>query len=819
MNFKTRLLSGTMISLCMLSAGAAHAGVAAADDAANTIRNSDDIIVTATPVNQATPITSSLSTFEPQSIISRTIIEDSVPATSDFSDVILLTPGASGTSNGNGPGLSESKTVLRGFQDGQYNITYDGIPFGDSNDPTHHSTAYFPNGTYERVIVDRGPGHATDLGQSSYGGNVHIVSRELDDHFGVEAQGVYGSYNTRLYRGTVQTGELTSLGGLRAIVVGEIKQTDGALTGSGAEMDNLFGKIEIPLGDNAKFSLLSSYNEEIYSQADSNGTTCNLPNISSVGGKYATGNVSQATCDPLSQIGRYGTRFGLVDINNPLFAGTPFPTLRSDFNWTRKTTDFEIARLQVNLTENLSIDSKMYTYFYKNFTYSSGNVTTACTISTASTCSNMSTKILVNGVVTTQAGDIPGYTKLNQYRQWGNVTQVNWTTPIGIAHVGAWYESSSSHRLRYNYDTTKAYAAGVIAYGKFDFPGAANFYNYSQTNNATNVQLNGQPVPLYVNYDENTSWEQIQGFGEFEFKLFDDRLTVTPGIKVGRFTRSINSPIAAQTSRVGINASNTYNPKLPYLTANFMIRPNWSAYAQFAKGFLIPSLSQSLEVTGLNPSAPKTPQPTKTTNYQVGTVYAGNKLNIDLDAYYIQLSNTTTCDPSSTTGCTQSGVPSVYQGIEGGISYLIMPGLTAIANGSINTAKVETDLHQWVSQAPNYTGLLGVVYRSKMFKLSYLHKFTGRQYADAQTGCSAAITISGVACAAGGIQNQVRIDPYSMGTLAGSFLVGPVEVGVTVYNLLNSNPVTKIGGSSTASSAQYFFQPPRSVQAQVKFRF
>ena len=83
----------------------------------------DDIVVTATKVNKSTPITASIHTFEPQAIISRSIIEDSVPATADFSDVILLTPGASGTSNGGGPGLSESKTVLRGFQDGQFNIT------------------------------------------------------------------------------------------------------------------------------------------------------------------------------------------------------------------------------------------------------------------------------------------------------------------------------------------------------------------------------------------------------------------------------------------------------------------------------------------------------------------------------------------------------------------------------------------------------------------------------------------------------------------------------------------------------------------------
>ncbi len=150
------LLAGSASILALASTGpacAAAAAVATASAAAATseadaaadgdrskIGNADDIVVVGTQVNLSTPITSSVHTTEPQSIVSRSIIEDSVPATADFSDVVLLTPGASGTSNGGGPGLSESKTVLRGFQDGFFNVTYDGVPFGDSNNPTHHLT-------------------------------------------------------------------------------------------------------------------------------------------------------------------------------------------------------------------------------------------------------------------------------------------------------------------------------------------------------------------------------------------------------------------------------------------------------------------------------------------------------------------------------------------------------------------------------------------------------------------------------------------------------------------------------------------------------
>ena len=778
--------------------------------AAQSAVNGDDIVVTATKVNAETPITASIHTTEPQAIVSRSIIENSVPPTADISDVILLTPGASGTSNGNGPGLSESKTVLRGFQDGQYNITYDGIPFGDSNDPTHHSTAYFPDGTYERIIVDRGPGGATDLGQASFGGNVHIVSREVAAKAGLEAQGVYGSYETWLGRLTLNSGELHHLGDLKLIAVGEWKQTNGALSASKAWFGNAFVKAEMPLGDRARISILSSYNQNEYNQSDNNGVTC-------TGKLTATTPTDASACLATSQVGLYGKSFGLVDPNDPKFAGTPYVSSRYDWNWTNKTTDFEIFRFQMRFSDAISFDNKLYTFFYKNFTVSTETSTTACTGGFVSftKCGGMTASLAPlapGGKPVAAAGDIPGYTKVNQYRNWGDVAQVNVRTPIGIAKVGVWYESSSSHRYRYDYDLSAASLVGAVGDGHFDFGAMAGFYNYKEKNSAFNLQLNGQPVPLYVRYDEYTGWEQIQGFGEFELKLLDDRLTITPGIKVQNFTRHIQTPIASQSARVGIIAKDSYKPTLPYFTANFLIRPNWSIYAQYAKGFLIPSLSGSLETqvpiagggTACNPSISLTScnlQPTKTTNYQAGTVYAGDRLNIDADVYYIKTSNSTAVDPS-TGFALQSNTPAIYKGVEAQVSYVVIPHLTAIVNGSINSAKDE-NTGFWLSQAPNYTALAGLVYNSRNFKISYLHKFIGRQWADAFTPTSAPF---------------VRVAPYSSGIAAATAYLGPVGVGVTVYNVFNNRSTTKIG-SSTGSTPLYFFQPGRSVQAQVKLRF
>ena len=793
MNFttytRTLLLAGASAAALLATPAFAAAAAAAAAAADGTpITNSDDIVVSATNVNKATPITASVHTFEPQSIVSRSIIENSIAPTADYSQVLLLTPGASlAPSSGNGIGLGDQKITLRGFTDGHYNITYDGIPFNDSNDPTHHSTSYFPNGTYERIIVDRGPGAATDLGQASYGGNVHIISREVADKFFVQGEAVYGSFNTNLARVTVNSGSIAKLGDLKIIAVGEYKRTDGALSNQPGWWGNGFVKIEKPIGSNAKFSVLGNYNQSLFNQSD------------------AAGGATKA------QTALYGLRYGATTAANPgLYANA-----QAAWNWQNKTTDMEIARLQWNVTSNLKLDNKLYTYAYKNFTVSTEDSTTPCNVlSTASQCtgagySNVKAYSAVGlggGFGSTVAGDIPGYTKVNSYRNWGDILQLDYNTAFGTAKVGTWYEHSGSHRYRYDYDFTTGAAAGGISNYNFNFAimnNGAN-WNWKEKDTAANTMLNGQLVPAYIKYDEYTSWDQIQGFGEFEFKLLNDALTITPGVKVQDFTRKIDTPIASQSARVGIAAQQSYKPTLPYASINYLIRPNLSVYGQFAKGFLIPSLGLSLETKGSNNVAvPLDPSPTRTTNYQGGVVYAGDRLNVDADYYYIKASNSIAVDPTNSNNIVLNGNPAVYQGVEGQVSYILIKGLTVIANGTLMTSK-DAVTHLWLTNAPNYTAMLGAVYNLGRFKLSYLHKFTGKQW----------VNIDSVTPA-----NNATLAAYSYGVLSGSVTFGNITAGVTVNNPLNDRSAISQGGGTPGASTLYIYQAPAAYEAQLKVRF
>jgi iron complex outermembrane receptor protein len=56
----------------------------------------------------------------------------------DFGELVEMAPGTFSL-NTNGIGLGQDKTFFRGFPDGDYDIDFDGVPFYDTNTPTHHT--------------------------------------------------------------------------------------------------------------------------------------------------------------------------------------------------------------------------------------------------------------------------------------------------------------------------------------------------------------------------------------------------------------------------------------------------------------------------------------------------------------------------------------------------------------------------------------------------------------------------------------------------------------------------------------------------------
>jgi len=270
---------------------------------------------------------------------------------------------------------------------------------------------------------------------------------------------------------------------------------------------------------------------------------------------------------------------------------------------------------------------------------------------------------------------------------------------------------------------------------------------------------------------------------------------------VQNFTRKSYTPIATQSAREGYTGKESYKPTLPYFTANYLIQPNFSIYAQFAKGFLIPSLGSTLETVSPGTTGntiPVAPPPTRTTNYQAGVVFAGEGFNFDGDVYYIQASNSTYTDPGQPGIVFNTGNPASYMGVEAQLSYLITKGLTGIVNGSLGKAR-DDNTGLWLANAPNFTALAGLVYRTGALKLSYLHKFTGAQWANAA--------------------NTYKLPGYSTGTAVASYTYRNFTLGVSVNNVFDDRSTTAIASPTSSSTAFYTLQSPRTFEGSIKVRF
>jgi iron complex outermembrane recepter protein len=755
---------------------------------------SSDILVLGSHTAQAAPISTSLTTTQPQSAVSRDFI-DNANAAADFNELIALTPSVSITGTGNGLGFGETKAVIRGFQDGEYNVTYDSIPFADTNNPTHHSTAFFPSNTIETVVVDRGPGNASQLGQATYGGNLNMYSRNVSDKMGAQVEGLLGNWNSAIGRFEIQSGKIDSLNGAKFVLAGQYLRSDGALTNSPVNSKNLFFKGVVPIGEHNTLTVLSTYNRNFYYQSDVlKGATCGV--------KVSGSATLKATnCAASSNIGQYGLNYGM--------GGDPTQQDYWKYNRTDKATDFSYLRLQSELGSGFSMDNRAYMYGYTNNTMS-GNTTKVLKGATNGVVPGFTgAGTATSPYVANAVAGIPGYNKLNKYRVLGYIGQVDYTFQYGKVKVGGWYEHANSWRHTWDFD----WATGMPSYDQNANLGTAATAQYPSINMAN------------IKYEQNSSWDQFQLFGEFEIRP-TDTLSVTPGVKYVNFTRGVNALVNADANRSPSNNAHTWTKTLPFATVNWQPVQSLSFYGQYAQGMYVPDLSSFYTpTTGTGSQVQQSTalasvKPQTSTNYQIGSVWHGKKVSVDIDGYVINVNNKIASDTSATaiSGALVNIGSVHYKGVEGQLTYMPVEGLTLFSNGSYNYAHSGSTGAQ-IAKAPFSTAAMGFIYKRRGMRLSFSQKFTGPQYA---TELSSSVTTTD------GIR-MYRISPYSTGEFAISQEIGQhLRIGATVSNVFNSRAITAIANGGTvvtngqtyyAGADQFNFLPPRSFLMDVRVKY
>jgi len=342
--------------------------------------------------------------------ISSAYLRNYTSPVTDFSDITQAAPGTV-TWSSNGTGNGEEKTFYRGFADGAFTMTWDGVPFQDSNDPTHHSWAYVPAPAISYVDFDRSPGTASDVGPTNFGGSIHMFSPKLPDTMTIKGSETYGSFNTNEVLGEFNSG-LFANGKANFWIEGHHETSDGYQTDNFQVRTAATAKFTYKLSDTANLSLIGTVVLVDNNTPDSDATR--------------------------AQIATHGDNFLLE--SNQFNADGSYNALYYRYYTYHVPTNFEIVTFNKDIGKNWKLETKPYTYSYSNHQHLQKDQSSEYAPISA-----------------TSAID-----KLNAYNRGGDITTLSAASQYGVFRTGAWYEDTSTNRYQIKSDPRTWVDSGLI---------------------------------------------------------------------------------------------------------------------------------------------------------------------------------------------------------------------------------------------------------------------------------------------------------------------------------------------------------------------
>jgi iron complex outermembrane receptor protein len=712
-----------------------------------------DLVNTPGTAPYEAPSKAPLNASQPTSLVTKNTISTLTTGTESWVDIAKLTPSVSAISP-NGPGLQEANgPVLRGFQDGQFNVTFDGIPIGDSNDFTHHSTSFFTDQQIGQVIVDRGPGTASTVGDATFGGTMSIRTIDPTAQRSVTPYGEWGSWGTNIGGATLNTGAIQSANGTSAVVDAEHMSSDGGKTNTPQERSNFFGKVIIPVNTNTTVTLLADYNK-LYQSFDTGATS--------------------------DQIALFGPNYGnSSDQNSQAYY---------KYNTDHITTDMEYADIQSNLGNGFLYDGKVYTYAYYhrglNGSDANGQGLPGQTLPSGA---------LPNLVTFTPGGaevtGVPGQQMENQYRSIGTIQRLEKDFSFGDFKTGFWYDHQYDVRMQQE----------VILNA-----GDASNYDQNETGKVTATDNYGATDRL-----QHNQLYTFQPYGQFDWKPIDG-LTLTAGLKYDMFRRALNATVNQKTL-MPQGYDHTWGKALPSFEVKYSFTPNLSAYAQAAEGFLAPNLN-TFYIQNLNSTSFK---PESTLNFQGGMAYQDQHLALAGDLYTIHFQNFLQSSGSGANKYFTNVGGAVYRGVEAEAAYRFDFGVTAFANAGYNEA-FRTSSNITITQAPQGTANFGLIYDRSGIYASIIDQWTGGEYSG-NTGIGAYANSSAGGHSPGGWYDPYNVVNLAAGYTFNhlSQNLNQVKVKLNVDNITNNQKAIFDNGTNAAGQLWYYTLPGISAFVSI----
>jgi iron complex outermembrane recepter protein len=724
-----------------------------------------------------TPTMTPLNVTEPTVALSQYFIDNNMPLTSNFTEIVGISPSVQSVSP-NGPGLMENQVLsIRGFVDGYYDVTFDGIPFQDSNDFTHHSTSYFMAHDLGGVTIDYGPGTAATIGDATFCCSVENLSKAPLADATLTPYVSFGSFNTQVFGAEFDTGRLDKLGGAAGYIDAESSSSDGELTNMGQARKNVFAKFEAPVAAHTVLTFAAMYNQ-----------------IHQYVGLGATA----------AQIAEYGPTWGL---NND-----PDSQDYYGYNYDQIHTDFEYVGLQSQLGD-WNLDNKVYTYAYYHTGHNGEDP-------------NGETP---NGTYW-GATDVPGQLLTNNYRSWGDTFNAKYDLFFGDLKAGVWADRQSNERALPEVDETLYEAinpnganwltnGGPSAYltnGGVGASGPCPASSEPATPGSTILQPSAAEIQGAYSCNGGRLLTQklitLQPYFMVDWNVLPG-LTLSPGVRYDHFEREVDATVNVKDG--GAESYNdTFSAVLPSFLVHYTISGNWAAYAQAAKGFMAPNENYFNRGPTTTPGTTNL-SPQETLSYQSGTTWQSRRLSASADVYYIHFDNEILSEKFGPDTIFFNAGGTNYKGVEANATYYAGMGFSLYANGSINRAKVIENSYTncttgnctgglWVPNAPNATLAYGVIYNQYGFYASLLNKRVGHTYGD--VGETQPIPSYSVLDGALG---------YTFGNNA-RWLNG-ASIKLDFSNILNKTPIISLAGyTAWLGTPLYWTMPERSFDVTLE---
>jgi iron complex outermembrane recepter protein len=716
---RRRLLAGAALNMLLLSGALAQQAPVtpapanerpnpSSSNQATSSTNVEAIVVTGKRTTVGGGLITAINAPKAASVVTQQFIQDQVGGESSF-QLLNLAPGVTVNSS-DGTGSYFQQIFVRGFQNQQIGVLMDGVPLNESGSFNTYAQEYINTENLSQIYLTPGAGDADQPNLGATGGVVSMVVREPSRSFHVSANAGIGENNFGRYFVRLDTGEF---GGNNTAFLSYSSEAEDTWRGIGhTTKEQVDAKFVHDFDNNNKISLTLFYNNDVAAEYE----VFTKAQLAQQGYNF--------NYAPTFAPGAVPTPGGpVINDNNSATAGA-FGQRSNYSGLYYNPFQFFAPTIKLNLqpAPNVRFDFQPY------FLYIYGDAGFAPYLSDSNTAL-LGQPTDLNHDGNTQDNTLYYAPFSEQEYKYGFISRLKWT-------VG-------SQELVFGYH--------------FEYANLHEFEPYIPINRSTGIPLTYWPDSKYfltangqTVYGENrfTYTTTMRPFFEDTIHLFDDKLTITPGVQFPFVHRDADNllPLALRTSNGQVaptNAKLSQSMPLPSLGVRYEISPGSELFASAARTFRAtdntPLFTAGQDLTAI--------QPESAVDIEGGYRYHGGLLVGSIDAYHIQYANREQSAYNPTVGITiykNIGGVSI-EGLEAELGTVPIHGFTAYVSGSLNTSSLLGDLATGIPgthtsvilptkgkqlvDLPNYTLAGQLRYDSKSYFVFIQPKFTGKRYA------------------------------------------------------------------------------------------